>query len=592
LSRFVRWWRSIWIQELDAEEISSRTALADCTFLGGATVLSLLLYVRGLGFYYDDYWFLGLLTTSKDQSPTGLFEAISSGSPAKHLRPVQELILSSLYWVFGDDPFPFHLVNAAVIVAMVVLFYLVLRELRLPRLFVVSVPLVYALLPHYATDRFWYSAFQAPLSMALYFLSLFAALRSVQTSRRLLLLWVMLSVIALVGSALAYEVALPFFLLTPFLVWYRARQKGLEPRRTPAVLATIGVYVVALFAVVAWKTFEAHRLGDVSSYHLGYEGGFAHYAGYLVSGIVKLNLGTYGLGLPYVVGWIFVHRFSWANLGVALLLGLATFAYLGRAAHGRGLPRPATSRLLFLAGLLFFVLGYATFLTNSKILFRSAGIDNRVGIAAAVGIAMAVVGGIAWLAAVLARRLPMVIFRSAIAVVAATGVLIIDTLAGYWTTAWDRQQAIVADLKPQLPKDPSGLIVIYNGSCPEVGPAVVFATTTDLAGRLMMEYRNSTVQAVVVRDELLLTRDRAKVVNTFLGHVSTRLDFPYGGKLFLYDVRKGRLYPLRTAEDAHRYRAEAPRDLRCAALRSFAWGLKISRWRPFVWAPLSVGRKL
>jgi hypothetical protein len=581
VNRLLRSGRSIWNQELDAEEISSRTALADCTFLVGATVLSLVLYVRGLGFYYDDYSFLGLLTTSSDQSLTGLFHAISSGTPAKHLRPVQELILSGLYWMFGDDPLPFHLVNAAVIVAMVVLFYLVLRELRLPRLFVVSVPLVYALLPHYATDRFWYAAFQAPLSMALYFLSLFAALRSVQASRRSILLWLSLSVIGLVGSALAYEVALPFFLLTPLLVWYRARQVGPEPRRVPAVVVTVGVYVVAFFAVVAWKAVEAHRLGDVSSYHLGYEGGFAHYAGYLVSGIVKVNFGTYGLALPYVVGWIFVHRFSWANLTVALILGLVTFAYLGRAGNARSLPRPATSRTLFFGGLVFFVLGYATFLTNSKILFRSAGIDNRVGIAAAVGIAMAVVGGVAWLAVVLASRLRMLIFRSAIAVAAATGALIIDTLAGYWTTAWDRQQAIVSDLKPQLPKDPSGMKLIFNGSCPEVGPAVVFATTTDLAGRLMMEYRNPTVQAVVVRDELRIGRDHATVVNTFLGRVSTRLDFPYGQRLFLYDARKGRLYPLRTAEDARRYRREVPNDPGCPAVRSFAWGLKISRWRPF-----------
>jgi hypothetical protein len=544
-------------------------------------VLSLILYVRGLGFYYDDYSFLGLLSTSKDQSPTGLFHAISSGAPAKHLRPVQELILSGLYWMFGDDPLPYHLVNAAVIVAMVVLFYLVLRELRLPRLFVVSVPLVYVLLPHYATDRFWYAAFQAPFSMALYFLSLFAALRSVQAGRGWVLPWVSLSVVGLIGSALAYEVALPFFLLTPVLVWYRARQVGAESLRVPGLVVTVGPYVAALVGVVAWKGVAAHRLGDVSSYHLGYEGGFAHHAGYLVSGIVKVNFGTYVVALPYVVGWILVHRFSWAILGVAVALGLATFAYLGRAGNARSLPPLATARMLFFAGLLFFVLGYATFLTNSKVLFRSAGIDNRVGIAAAVGIAMAVVGGVAWLTAALARRLRPLVFRAAIAVAAATGALIINTLGGYWTTAWDRQQAIVADLKPQLPRDPSRMKLIFNGTCPEVGPAVVFVTTTDLAGRLMMEYRNPTMEAVVVRDELRFGRDDATVVNTFLGRVTTDLHFPYGRKLFLYDARKRRLYRLRTVEDGRRYRREVPNDPRCPAVRSFAWGLKISRWRPF-----------
>jgi hypothetical protein len=567
--------------ELDVEEIPGRAALADCTFLVGATVLSLVLYVRGLGFYYDDYSFLGLLSTSKEQSLAGLFRAISTGTPAKDLRPGQELILSGLYWMFGDDPLPYHLVNAAVIVAMVVLFYLVLRELRLPRLFVVSVPLVYVLLPHYATDRFWYAAFQAPVSIALYFLSVLAALRSVGARRGPMLLWIILSVAAVVGSALSYEVALPFFLLTPVLVWYRARQPATQRLRRPNIALPIGAYLAGLIAVVVWKVVAAQRLGHVSSYHLGYEGGVAHYAAYLVSGIVKLNFGTYGIGLPYVIVWILVHRFSWAALAVALLLGLVTFAYLGRAFGARSLPRPATARRVFFAGLLFFVLGYATFLTNSTILFRSAGIDNRVGIAAAVGIAMAVVGGVAWLAAALAGRRRALLFRTAIAVAAATGTLIVETLADYWTTARDRQQAIVADLKRQLPADPSRTQLIFNGSCPEDGPAVVFATTTDLSGRLTMEYRDPTLQAAVVRDELRFGRDQVTLRYTFLGRVSAVLQYPYGQKLFLYDARDRRLYPLGSAQDARRYRREEPTDLNCPALRSFAWGIKLSRWLPF-----------
>jgi hypothetical protein len=574
-----RSWRTL-TRDLDSEAISSRSAAADCTFLAGATVLSLVPYIRGLGFYLDDYSFLGVMSTSKDQSLPGLFDAISSQK--QDFRPVQELIISGLYWMFGNHPLPYHLVNAFVIVAMVVLFYLVLRELQLPRLLVVSVPLVYALLPHYATDRFWYSAFQAPLSMALYFLSVLAVLRSVGAGKSRIPLWLALSVVALVGSALAYEVALPLFVVTPFLVWYRARQLHADLSRRTGVAVTIGVYVVALVAIVAWKAVAAHRLGNVSSYHLGYEGGVAHYAAYLVSGIVKLNFGTYGIGLPYVVGWIFVHRFTWAALAVGVLLGLATFSYLGRAGSVRSLPRPATARLLFFAGLLFFVLGYATFLTNSKILFRSAGIDNRVGIAAAAGISMAVVGGVAWLAGVLAGRLRLMVFRTAIAVAAATGAFIVDTLGDYWTTAWHRQQAIVANLERELPPDPSGTRLILNGSCAEVGPGVVFATTTDLSGRLTMEYRNSNIEAVVDRDQLRFGRDHATVVNKFLGHVSTDLDFSYGPKLFVYDAGKRRLYPLRAAEDAHRYEGDAPSDPRCPPLRSFAWGLNVARWLPFV----------
>ena len=43
--------------------------------------------------------------------------------------------------------------------------------------------------------------------------------------------------------------------------------------------------------------------------------------------------------------------------------------------------------------MLAFVLGHAIFLTNPQVLFRSAGIDNRVNAGAALGVAAFLVGG-------------------------------------------------------------------------------------------------------------------------------------------------------------------------------------------------------
>jgi hypothetical protein len=64
------------------------------------------------------------------------------------------LTFAALDRLFGLNPLGYHIVNAFLLVAVAWLFYLVLRELRLPRLLCVALPLVYSTLPHYATNRF------------------------------------------------------------------------------------------------------------------------------------------------------------------------------------------------------------------------------------------------------------------------------------------------------------------------------------------------------------------------------------------------------------------------------------------------------
>ena len=144
------------------------------------------------------------------------------------------------------SPLGYHLANAAVLLCSTVLLYLVARELQKSRAIALAVAVVYALLPHYSTARFWIAAYQAPLSIALYFLSLYAELRAVPSPRTWA--WRLLAVLSLVASGLAYEVALPLFLLNPLLVWCRGRQLQERDAGQPLAAATT---LLALLAVVA-----------------------------------------------------------------------------------------------------------------------------------------------------------------------------------------------------------------------------------------------------------------------------------------------------------------------------------------------------
>ncbi len=199
----------------------TRVALQDCLFLSLIVLVFVVLYIKDLGLYSDDWHFLGLLSNSNDQS---LFALIGSVFPDTRLRPIESLYAAGLYWLFGIRPLEYHIVNALVFTVTILFFYLSLNEMLKMRLFTIAIPLVYALLPHYSSNRFWFIAYVINLSIGLYLLSLYSDLRALRARRGHIWRWKLLGVLALLCSLLGYEVAVPLFLLNPFLVWWRARQ--------------------------------------------------------------------------------------------------------------------------------------------------------------------------------------------------------------------------------------------------------------------------------------------------------------------------------------------------------------------------------
>ena len=143
----------------------------DCLLLGAVAVLTCFPYITGLGFYGDDWGVLGVFGSLTDHFFGRLFSLLAH----HHLglsRPGQMLYMALQYKVFGFQPIGYHVVNTAVLALGAILFYLTLRQLGQDRLIALSVGLVFSLLPHFSTTRFWYAASQGNLSLAFYFLSL------------------------------------------------------------------------------------------------------------------------------------------------------------------------------------------------------------------------------------------------------------------------------------------------------------------------------------------------------------------------------------------------------------------------------------
>jgi hypothetical protein len=537
----------------------------DCALLVAVTAVSVLPYVRGLGFYYDDYPVIERMRSATDQSLFGLYHSIR---PLTGQRPLQALIFAALYRLFGVHPLGYHIVNACLLAAVAVLFYLVLRELRLPRLVCVAVPLVYTTLPHYATNRFWMDAFQINLSGVFYFLSLYAGLRAVRARRAALPAWVLLAAVCVAGSLFAYEVAFPLFAVSLALLW-RAHRSAAGTAVNGWV--AIGGLTAAIVAAGVVKTLLVAEHGQ-NAYRIGVQDGFAHHLAYLVSGSIKVNVGTYLLALPYVVEWTLQHQTTASDAAAAVAAGLVALLYVRRITAGER-DLFADSRLwrnLAGAGCIVFVLGYAIFVTNQRVLFRSAGIDNRVNAAAALGVAALLVAGFGWLAARLPDARRVAFFSAAVGSTVAIGVLIVDGLGGFWTRAANEQHTIVNSLRAGHPSLPPASTIILDGVCPEAGPAVVFADEWDFRAELQLAYNSPTLVADTATEALRAGDGRLALTMTFLGARSTRT-YPYGPRLFVYDFPRRELEPIRNGAEARRY-VSARRPLDCPPQRGFAWG--------------------
>jgi hypothetical protein len=539
--------------------------------------VSLVLYVGHLGFYYDDYSILERMRASDDRSLLGLYHSVSAGiSP----RPVQATTFVLLYRLFGVDPLGYHVVNGFLLVAVAALLYLVLRELRLPRLVCVAVPLVYSTLPHYATDRFWFAAFQINLSTAFYLLSLYAGLRAIRSSSLAVAVWLSIAVVAVAASLLAYEVVYPLFALSVGLIWWAGRRLPDGEINRRAVLWTAGAVAASVVATGLSRLAVFAEEGSRTGHFIGFEDSVIHHVAYLVSGSIRLNLGTYFVAFPYVLWWIVRHEFSLANAAIAGITGLFALAYLWHVGRQSGATFRSSTvwRATVGVGLVAFVLGYAIFLTNQGILFRSAGIDNRVNAGAALGVAGVLVGAIGWLVGRLEWRWRPAAFAVTVGCAVAGGVFVITTLSSFWTKAARQQRAIVTAITREAGPVAPSTTIILDGSCPETGPAVVFADQWDLRAALQIRYQDPSLEADVASETMRATPDGLSIQMTFLDRVFTRT-YPYGRRLFVYDHIRGRLYRLVDRTEAIRYVAHSRPSFRCPPQRSFAWGFDPShRW--------------
>jgi hypothetical protein len=455
----------------------------------------------GLGFYGDDWLVLKTFAFATDGSFVGIARTMYEWDFVQ-MRPGQVLYFAALFRLFGLDPLGYHVVNAAMLVGASLLFYLALRRLGLGRSLSVAVPLVYSVLPHYSTDRVWFAAFQAPLSMVLYFVSLNAGLASLRGGQWTSAAWQAASAVALIASGLCYELTVPLFLLNPVLVaWAARRQEGETRARVVASRRAVvngAITLAALMALVSFKLVTATRLarGSVVERFVG-----------VAKEAAWINGWYYGLAAPVT----FVNALRSSTVGVLLDAGVIaalTAWYLARIPARSDEQHATRSEALacIVVGAVVLVLGHAIIATGADVTLSATGRDNRVAMAGAAGVALCYVGLVAWLTSRLAtwRRG----WFAALIAGGALGAFVVDAhLRAWWVTSYRLEREIVAAIRDRLPSIPPNAAVVLDGACHTIGVGLSFHSQYDLAGALALAYGDTTVRADVVSPSLSVRRD-------------------------------------------------------------------------------------
>jgi hypothetical protein len=542
---------------------------SDLWVLAVLFILSSILYATQLGFYSDDWSFLYAM---QQKAEPGFW-----GSAARLIRedlptrPGQAVLLVGLFRAFGLVPTPYHLFNTAVTCLTVLLFYVALRRIGTDRLYSFPAAALYGLLPHYSTDRFWVASFQAPLSMALYFVTLLSGFRTLVAQKAVTrALWSTLTVASLVASALCYEVAVPLLFLNAWLWWREARLTG---RASPVALVWVSALTLAVVGTIkaVFTTRMQHANGwpeyvwwlihtSIDPFHPRSLGGFNFYYA------VFTNFVQNGLLLPWSA-WRTAHSHAIGAviplLAVAVATGAVLFAATYRVSRGANAVNWESATSVLTGGAVVFFLGYAIFATNGNVQFTPTGLANRTAIAAAVGVMLTIVG--AW--GVVVRRWFPARWRSLayslpLATIGACGCFVVNGLGSSWITAYKEELQVLDAVVAASPLAAPGGTVLLDGVCPYLGAAPVFESSWDFAGALSLRYRTSEA----LRGDVVSPRLSVGLTGLEIPHYEGEVHaYPFAQNLVIFNARTGRLQPVpnRAAADDYFSRSDVWQRERC-----------------------------
>lgn len=530
-----------------------RMNLCDSLFLVFIVFVSALPYVFALGFYSDDWAYESTLSQHQSQSAWVMFRALMSSDSSMLVRPVQPAYLASGFKVFGLNPVPYHALGTLLLGFMVAALYFVLREWGMQRGMALAISLVYGLLPHYSTDRFWISSQQATLCVLFASVGIYAMLRLSRPGAERTWAWGITALSGFVLSFLSYGVVVgPIAAaLTAIAIQIARRTRSSEVNDTSAKW-WVGGIASCLFVVGICKISLQNRIVYNHNFprFLGKLGEIArHQAGQAI----QFNLWSYGLRLPWVIVRLgHESALDAGAIGSAAFICCCVIAFLWAGWKG-GFWRARSCLKLVALGFAVYALGIFLFARELDADFSSPGINNRIAIASALGTAMVWIG-IVGLACRLFRRevIRRRIFAIIVGLICGANCLTVNGIASYWIDSARKQAAILSSVRGNVTHLTGRSVLMLDGYCRYDGPSPVFETDWDTSGALQLAFDNYSLVGDAISSNARFTNAAIDTISygDQEGHYS------YSKNLLVYNVRDGSLHVLDSHMASMRYLQE------------------------------------
>lgn len=497
------------------KSILPKESFRDILFLLIVISLSRILFVFQIGFYSDDWSFLELL----------YFDNMNIW---ENYRPGYLLSWKLLYSFFGLSPEGYHLINTLIFYSNAILLYLILKKLKLPRLFVLSIPLLFIIIPHYSTFHFWASVIPNHFCLVMCLGSLLLDLKALESPFPKFLIWKLLSIISIVVSVFTYELFLPFFYFNLVIVFYYFRKlktdaidkNDISGKKLVWFLITNFVFLKIALSYKLFFTITSVRM-------MGSEMSFTEHIYYLFLNAIRLDYSKYdygfnifqslktafveyGIQLPEKLITIYNYYPDSHILIVSLILALIIFIYIYKAVRNYDIRifSLKTFSMMLLIGLVLFFVGYSIFFTNYSIAFTTTGIANRVSIGASLGIAVILIALITGICLFIKNKnLRSIFFSLAFTGLCVSGFIINTTISYFWIKADQAENEILTEIKNQFPTLPDSTRFMLDGVCPYIGPAIVFESNWDLAGAMRIAYAKKDLKADIITPGLVITEE-------------------------------------------------------------------------------------
>ncbi|MBO0731074.1 MAG: hypothetical protein J2P57_17590 [Acidimicrobiaceae bacterium] len=488
--------------------------LGEPLLLAVAVALSLALLVEGAAFVGSDWSMLATLAAAHSHTIAGLAQALGAGQPA--VAPVQRWYLALLYSLLGWQPAGYWATNAALLLVAMILAYFQLRQLKMPRLIAVAVPVAGASSLGVAVGG---NAFGDGLALLLSMISLNAEVRAMRHGLRRFWLWKPAALVCLAGACLSSPT------VSVLLV------AGLLPtlRRAP------------MLADAELGRLKGGRLRLA-------QGGLAVSGGGALAALVKTSPGwsmtTLTAWAPSVPSdlWVVLRDPTGEPLsaGLGVLTALLMGVILWRASS------PSWSAAVsWRTWLALVMLGVLTTGVGA-----GASWYGRPGAITAAGVAMAAAGGLGLVASLLPTDLlRREVLSVLLALTCATALLAGTASVAAHKAADIGERAAAASLAQALPRVPPNSTILIAPACPSAISALAKRSPAVLAAIIAIAYHNPNARAVVLGPQVA-AGPSSVAVDEPRGASSV---YPYGDRLFIYDESQGTALQLRDAAQAARF---------------------------------------